>query len=83
MVGYYHTVVGYYRIIAPKVPKSLNSGQYLLRTQKNVKIGPITKKLQQSKKTKKMSIFFRLLTPTGTGPLKNELIPHPRLLNDI
>ena len=58
MVGYYHTVVGYYRIIAPKVPKTLNSGQYLLRTQKIVKIGPITKKLQQFKKNEKKGAFF-------------------------
>ena len=58
MVGYYHTVVGYYRIIAPKVPKTLNSGQYLLRTQKIIKIGSIIKKLQQFEKVGKKGHFF-------------------------
>ena len=41
-IGYYRTAVGYHRVIAQKVLKSKSSHQDLLKTQKNIEIGPIT-----------------------------------------
>ena len=40
-VGYYRTAVGYYRVIAQKVLQSKSLHQDLLKTPKNIKIGPI------------------------------------------
>ena len=54
-VGYYRTAVGYYRVIAQKVLQSKSLHQDLLKTQKNIKIGPIT---VENDKNEKRKIFF-------------------------
>ena len=41
-VGYYRTAVCYYRVIAQKILQSKNPTQNLFKTQKKIKIGPIT-----------------------------------------
>ena len=54
-VGYYRTVVGYYRGIAQKRLNSKNADQYLFKTPKNIQIGPI---IVENDKIEKRKIFF-------------------------
>ena len=49
-VGYYRTAVGYYRVIAQKVLQSKSLHQDLLKTPKNIKIGPIIVENDQNEK---------------------------------
>ena len=51
-VGYYRTGVGYYRVIAQKRLKSKSSHQGLLKTPKNITIGPVTVENHENEKRK-------------------------------
>ena len=71
-VGYYRTAVGYYRVIAQKVLESKSIHQDLLKTPKNIKIGPITVENDKNEKRKNFcyrnirfsSIFLETSDPT-------------------
>ena len=56
-VGYYRTTVGYYRVIAKKTLQSKNTPQDLLKTPKNIKIGPIT--VENAKNEKRIRFFLQ------------------------
>ena len=56
-VGYYRTAVDYYRVIAQKILKSKSTHQNLIKTQKIIKIGPIT--AENDKNEKSLNFFLQ------------------------